>query len=382
MKKTKFLLIKSPNKIAHISVMLILLMFIVVPYSFANNNAVEHVVQQKKVTGVVKDDLGDTLIGVSVSIKGTTTGTLTNIDGEFSIEVPNEDAILVFSYVGHDTHEIKVGNQTELSIVLGAKESVLDEVVVVGYGVQKKKLVTGATVQVKGDNIEKMNTVSALGALQSQSPGVNITQSSGMPGEKHKVVIRGVGTIGNADPLYVIDGSPGGNINNLNPSDIESVDVLKDAASAAIYGSRAANGVIIVTTKTGKKGKPRITFDAYYGVQNVYRMPNILNAQEYASIMNETRLMDNLTPYNFSELVPRWTDIENGTWNGTNWLEESRNKDAAIQNYAFGISGGTEQSTYSIGLSYTSQEGVFGRPVQPQYSRYTARLNSEHLLYK
>lgn len=143
----------------------------------------------------------------------------------------------------------------------------LDEVVVIGYGVQKKKLVTGATIQVKSDDLVKMNAVSVLGALQSQSPGVNIVQESGQPGQGFKVNIRGIGTVGDSSPLYVIDGVAGGDINSLNPTDIESIDILKDAASSAIYGSRAANGVVLVTTKQGKAGKPTVTYDMYFGWQ-------------------------------------------------------------------------------------------------------------------
>ena len=271
---------------------------------------------------------------------------------------------------------------TPLKIALEEDSEMLDEVVVVGYGVQKKKLVTGATVQVKGDNIAKLNTVNALGALQSQTPGVNITQSSGMPGEGFKVTIRGLGTTGSASPLYIIDGMPGGDINNLNPTDIESIDVLKDAASAAIYGSRAANGVILVTTKQGHTGKAEISYDGYYGVQNVYRMPDVLNAQEFAMIMSEARMMDGLPDYDYASLVPDWEAIKNGTWKGTNWLDESRNENAPIQNHALNITGGTEQSVYSIGLAYTDQEGILGAPSQPEYTRYTARINSEHTLYR
>lgn len=182
---------------------------------------------------------------------------------------------------------------------------------------------TGATVQVKGDDIAKLNTVNALGALQSQTPGVSITQSSGMPGEGFKVTIRGLGTTGSSAPLYIIDGIAGGDINSLNPADIESIDVLKDAASAAIYGSRAANGVILVTTKQGRVGKAEISYDGYYGVQNVYRMPDVLNAQEYAMVMSEARMMDGLPDFDYASMVPDWDKIQSGEWKGTNWLDEA-----------------------------------------------------------
>lgn len=338
--------------------------------------------QSRTVKGTVSNASGERLIGVNILLKGTSKGTVTDAQGAFSMEVPSNDAVLIFSYIGFKAKEIQVGTQTNLSIVLDADLGNLDEVVVMGYGTQKKKLVTGATVQVKGEELRKLNTVNPLGALQSQAPGVNITQSSGMPGEGFKVVIRGLGTVGDASPLYIIDGSPGGDINSINPADIESIDVLKDAASAAIYGSRAANGVVLVTTKQGKAGKMKISIDGFYGAQNVYRMPQVLNAQQYAVIVNEARLMDGLTPYDFAADVPDWDKITNGSWKGTNWLDLSRNKNAPTQNYTLNFSGGNEQSVYSVGFGFTSQEGILGKPAQPDYERYTARINSEHTLYK
>lgn len=331
---------------------------------------------------VVAEKDGEPLIGVNLLQKGTTNGTVTDFTGHFELSLPVPCEITV-TYIGYTEQTIKVTSVTApLTIKLKENSEMLDEVVVVGYGVQKKKLVTGATVQVKGGDIAKLNTVNALGALQSQTPGVNITQTSGMPGEGFKVTIRGLGTTGSSAPLYIIDGVTGGDINNLNPTDIESIDVLKDAASAAIYGARAANGVILVTTKKGRVGKAEIAYDGYYGVQNVYRMPDLLNAQEYAMVMSEARMMDGLPDYDYASFVPNWNQIKDGTWKGTNWLEEARHKDAPMQNHALNITGGTEQSVYSIGLAYTSQEGVLGVPAVPKYSRYTARVNSEHTLYR
>ena len=196
---------------------------------------------------------GEPLIGVSVLIKGTSQGTMTDIDGNYTLKA-DEGATLVFSYVGYTTREIKVTSD-RMNVALVENAEVLDEVVVVGYGVQKKKLVTGATAQIKGEEIAKLNTTSPLQAMQGQLPGVNISSTSGQPGESMKVTIRGLGTIGNASPLYLIDGV-GGDISTLNPADIESIDVLKDAASAAIYGAQAANGVVLITTKQARKGKP------------------------------------------------------------------------------------------------------------------------------
>lgn len=372
----------SKRVFAKIIVLAILLLLICVPYAGANDNSIHDAKQGKTVTGIVTDESNEGLIGVSILAKGTKTGTVTDLDGKFSIQVSGENPVLVFSYIGYKSQEVAVGNRDNISVILKSDIGSLEEVVVVGYGVQKKKLITGATVQVKGDDVQKLNTVSVLGALQSQTPGVNITQNSGMPGEGFKVTIRGLGTVGDSSPLYIIDGSPGGDINSLNPADIESIDVLKDAASAAIYGSRAANGVVLVTTKQGKAGKMQISFDGYYGVQNVYRMPQVLNAQEYTTIVNEARLMDGLSPYDFAKDVPNWEQIQNGSWKGTNWLDLSRNKNAPTQNYALNITGGSDQAVYSLGFAYTSQEGIFGEPSPSGYERYTARINSEYTLYR
>ena len=211
--------------------------------------------QSKTISGIVAS-AGEPLMGASIAEKGTTNGTITDKDGRFTLSV-SSDAALVVSYLGYETTTVHVKGKSFLNIELSPAMNMLDEFVAIGYGVQQKKLITGATVQVKGDDIAKLNTVNTLGALQSQTPGVNITKQSGKPGEGFKVTIRGLGTIGNSAPLYIIDGVPNGDISMLSPSDIESVDVLKDAASAAIYGARAANGVILVTTKQGKKEKPR-----------------------------------------------------------------------------------------------------------------------------
>jgi len=336
---------------------------------------------RRRVTGVISDPSGEPIIGANIIVKGTTTGTVSDFDGRFDMDVP-ANSILKISYIGYVEQEIRIAAGKENYLVQLKEDSeMLDEVVVVGYGVQKKKLVTGASVQVKGEDIQKLNTVNALGALQSQTPGVNITQMSGMPGEGFKVTIRGLGTVGSSSPLYIIDGVTGGDINDLNPADIQSIDVLKDAASAAIYGARAANGVILITTKQGRIGKATVTLDAYFGLQNPYKMPDILGPQDYAMLQNEGRTNDGLDPYDFASLVPDWDRIQNG-WEGPQWLKSIRNKNAPTQNYALNISGGTEQSVYSVGVSYTSQEGIFGKPVVPDFQRITTRVNTEYILYK
>ncbi len=339
-------------------------------------------VQQKKVTGTVVSKTDNLpVVGATIVIEKTMNGTVTDINGHFSIEAKPGDILLV-SFIGFKSQQVPVGEQNSYNIVLEEDVTDLEEVVVVGYGVQKKKLVTGSTIQVDGESLQKLSTTSALGALQSQSPGVNITQSSGQPGEAYKVTIRGLGTVGNADPLYVIDGVAGGDINNLNPSDIESVDILKDAASAAIYGARAANGVVLITTKQGKSGKIQISYDAYYGIQNPYKLAPLLNAKEYMNIMNEINFNEGSAAYDFESIIPDlYTRIQNG-WEGTNWLKEIQNENAPIQNHAFNMTGGSDISNFSIGFSYSDQEGIFGSPVEPNFRRYTARINSDHIVYK
>lgn len=338
--------------------------------------------QKKQVSGKVTDTDGVPIIGANIIQTGTSHGTITDIDGVFTLDVEG-DVDLQISYIGYLSQTVNTAGKTILNVTLLEDTQSLEELVVVGYGVQRKKLITGSTVQVDGDNLTKLSTTSALGALQSQAPGVSITQSSGMPGEGFKVNIRGIGTVGDSAPLYVIDGVAGGDINSLNPSDIESIDVLKDAASAAIYGARAANGVILVTTKRAKEGKLQLTYDGWVGVQNVYKMPSLLNAKEYMSILNEARFNEGTPLIDFAAVIPnQYQQIMDGTWNGTNWLEEARNKNALTQNHAIGLLGGSDVSKFSMGFSYTEQDGIIGKPVNPHYERYTARINSEHVLLK
>lgn len=331
-------------------------------------------------TGTVLDADGEPVIGASVAPAGSKEGVTTDADGRFAINVA-EGTKLTVSFVGCKPVTVTAGQN--LQIVLMPENALLDELVVMGYGTQKKKLVTGATVQVKGDDIARLNTVDAVGALQSQTPGVNITQNNGFLGQGFKVNIRGIGTIGSSSPLVVVDGVANGSLDGLNPNDIESVDVLKDAASAAIYGARAANGVILVTTKKGKEGTNTITYDGYAGVQNIYKIPHILNATEFMAIQDEGRVMDGLQPYNWETYIPArdLQAIADGTWNGTNWLEEVRNKNAAITNHSLNFSGGSANGNYSIGLNYTFQEATMGVPgAMPDMNRYNARINSERVV--
>jgi TonB-linked SusC/RagA family outer membrane protein len=344
-------------------------------------------IAQQTVTGVVKDAGGQPMYGVTIVVQGTSAGTLTGVDGKYSLQVPTGGTTLQFSFIGYDERVEPINGRSVIDVTLAEAITGLDEVVVVGYGTQKKKLVTGATIEVKGDQITKLSTVSPMTALQNFTPGVNITKTSGEPGAGFKVNIRGVGTIGNSQPLYIVDGIPRGDINYLSPSDIESIDVLKDAASAAIYGARASNGVVMVTTKRGKANRIEVTYDGYAGVQNVYKMLPLLDGQEYLMIMNEARINSNLAPYSpaqFGNLLdPVYYDkLLSGEWSGTNWLKEMQNKNAPIQSHAINITGGNQTSVFSLGASYTSQEGIFGYPVQSKYKRFTVRLNSDHVILR
>ena len=348
-------------------------------------NSVQSVQQTKKVSGTVVDAMGP-VIGASILEKGTSNGTVTDIDGNFSLNV-QPGATLVISYIGFLTQEIAVGNQSTINVTMKEDDTQLEEVVVVGYGVQKKKLVTGATVQVKGEDIAKLNTTNALTAMQASTPGVNITQSSSQPGKGFKVNIRGVGTIGESSPLLIIDGINAGTandgLNGLNPNDIESIDVLKDAASAAIYGARAANGVILVTTKQGKAGKISVQYDGFVGWSNAYKVPAMLTAQQYKQVINETyfNTYGNLPEWN--SLVPEsiMSRVDQG-WEGTDWFKEYENKNALQFSHAVTLNGGNERSKFSMSLNYSSNEGIMGGDNASSYSRYGARINSDHVVLK
>lgn len=337
----------------------------------------------KTVTGHIVDAEGP-VIGATIQEKGNPqNGTVTDLDGNFKLNV-KDDATLVISYIGYKTQEIPIAGKNSIDVTMSAENKTLDEVVVVGYGVQKKKLVTGATVEVKGDDIEKLNTTQVLGALQSQSPGVNIAAASGQPGDGFNINIRGAGTNSSTTPLYIIDGVAGGDISSLNPADIERIDVLKDAASCAIYGARAANGVIMITTKQGKQGKIQVTYDGYIGWQNAYKMPRLLNAQQYMAIMDQVSVNNAGDVYDWSKYID--ADLlkayQDGTNSGTDWMEELRNKNAVTTSHAINIAGGSDRSRFSTGLGYQYQDGIFGGPVTSDFRRFTMRLNSEHVVYR
>ncbi|MBR0262957.1 MAG: TonB-dependent receptor [Prevotella sp.] len=334
------------------------------------------------VKGTVNDEAGEPVIGATVKVQGSQAGSITDFDGKFSVEA-GSNATLVISYVGYQTQTVKVAGKNDIVITLKEDNTTLNDVVVIGYGTMKKKLVTGATVQVKGEDIAKLNTTNALEAMQSSTPGVQITQSSSQPGKGYKVYIRGIGTTGNSTPLYVIDGVAGGNLDGINPNDIESIDVLKDAASAAIYGARAANGVILVTTKQGKAGKIELSYNGAMGWSNAYKRPQLLNAQQYMTIIDEYTFNTSGTKMDWAGYVP--ADVlsrVNSGWEGTDWWGAFENKNAVQQNHSVTLTGGTDRSKFAMSYTYTGNEGIMGAEMASYYKRHTIRINSDHVLLK
>jgi TonB-linked SusC/RagA family outer membrane protein len=335
----------------------------------------------KAISGVISDESGNTLPGVNVVVKGTTNGVISDIDGKFSINATSKD-VLQFSFIGYQQQEVIVGTNSQLAIEMIGDKKNIDEVVVIGYGIGKKKLITGANSHVSAGEMEDRHSVRIDQALQGMTSGVQITSNSGQPGSGMIIRIRGVGTVGDSNPIYIVDGVPTGDISYLNPTDIESIDVLKDAASAAIYGARAANGVVLLTTKKGKKGSTSLSYDGYYGLQNVAKKPELLDKYEYAEIQNEIYRNLNPDPSKKGYQLPfseNRADID--TIRGTNWADYMFRKDAPIQNHVISITGGNEKSNFFSAVSYINQQGIVGLNDQSFYERYNFRINSEHKLY-
>ena len=337
---------------------------------------------QGLVKGTVNDEAGEPIIGATVKVDGTSAGTITDFNGNFSVQAAS-NATLSISYVGYVPQQVNVGGRSNIAITLVEDNTTLNDVVVIGYGTMKKKLVTGATVQVKGDEIAKLNTTNALEAMQSSTPGVQITQNSSQPGKGYKVYIRGIGTTGNASPLYVIDGVAGGSLDDINPADIETIDILKDAASAAIYGARAANGVILVTTKQGKAGKVELSYNGAIGWSNAYKRPQLLNAQQYMTIMDEYNFSTTGSKMAWENYVPQdiLNKVANG-WEGTDWWGAFENKNAVQNNHSVTLTGGTDRSKFAMSYTYTGNEGIMGADKASYYKRHTVRVNSDHVLLR
>ena len=357
---------------------------------YKTNEKASHpmITNNKKITGKVTDEKNEPIIGANVVVKGSTTGTITDMDGNFTLEVPDQATLLV-SYIGYTPKEVAVKNQNNLSIMMIEDSKTIDEVVVIGYGSVKKSNLTGAVSSVKTTEIQQTPMTSIDQGLVGRASGVQVTQTSGMPGAVASIRVRGSSSLqGGNEPLYVIDGFPvysgtgfgstGGNtqisgLSTVNPSDIESIEILKDTSATAIYGARAANGVVLITTKSGKKGRDIITFESSFGVQNVAKTIDVMNAQEYAALVNEAYTNDGLdAPYNTTQLG----EIAK-LGNGTNWQDEIF-RPAMIQSYQLTFSGGDNKTTYAISGGYFDQKGVI---INSDFKRYSLRLNLDRQIF-
>ncbi len=318
----------------------------------------------KTIKGVINDEQGETIIGASVIIKGEDTGTTSDMDGRFTLEAP-EGAILVISYIGYHTQEVKVRKRSLLRVVLKEDNQLLDEVVVVGYGTVKKSDLTGAVSGVSNRQYKNQPVQRVENILQGRTPGVEVTATSGMPGASMKVRVRGTTSINkSSDPLYVIDGiiSSSG-LDGINPSDIQSMEILKDASSTAIYGSRGSNGVILITTKQGSEGKAQVTFDALVGLSTVRKQYDLLNAYEYATALNDIRGSSTISAEDLEA-------YKNGT-KGINWTD-LLTRTGITQDYRLAISGGNEKVKYLISGNVLDQEAI---TIMSDYKRYGIRAN-------
>ena len=322
-------------------------------------------------SGVIVDDQGEPVIGASVFQKGTSKGAVSDFNGEFKLQVP-EGSDITISYIGYKNVETKAA--AGMHIVMHEDNATLNELVVVGYGVQKKSVVTASIAKVGSDELAQTAPVRMDNALKGLAAGVTVTSSSGQPGAAAQIRVRGVGTINDSDPLYIVDGMPiEGGLDYVNPSDIESIEVLKDAASGAIYGARAANGVVLVTTKSGKKGKVKVNYNFSYGWQSKWRTRDVLNATEYAVMMNEGYLNAGMAapyadPYSFGK--------------GTDWQEELFNDNAPVSNHDITVSGASDKVNYYLSLGYYTQEGIIGGNYdRSNYNRLSLRSNTKYNVF-
>ncbi len=329
---------------------------------------------QTAVSGRITDKNGESLIGVTVAVKGTNTGTSSDVAGRFKVQVPSADAVLVFAYTGYQNKEVAVGNQTTLEIQLDETASLINEVVVVGYGAQKRSNISGAVSTITSEEISELPILRTEQALQGRTAGVQVTQNSGSPGSALTVRVRGTGTINNSDPLYIVDGIPVDGLDFLNPNDIESINVLKDAASSAIYGARGANGVVLITTRSGKKNQEgKIRYESYFGVQSTWKKANLLSAEQYAILSNEAHIAAGVKP------LPEFSNPA-ALGQGTDWLDALFTT-APMTSHQISMTGGSDKSTYSISGNYFNQEGIVGGD-KAAFQRYTVRVNGTHEVKK
>lgn len=362
-----------------------------VTYRVLENNVIvitpsENRLQQITINGRVTDaNTDEGLPGVSIIIKGTTIGTTTDIDGRYNLTVPEDTEVLVFSFVGMETQEVPINGRTVINVVLNPETVGLDEVVMIGYGSVRRSDLTGSVSSVRANELQETPITSIDQGLVGRAAGVMVTQTSGMPGAIASIRIRGSSSLqGGNEPLYVIDGFPvysgggfgstGGQtsfsgLSTINPADIESIEILKDASATAIYGARAANGVVLITTKSGTRGSDKVSFSANYGVQNVVRTIDVMNALQYAELVNEARVNDGMAPF-YDEAAMQ--QIRQNP-EGTDWQNEIF-RSAPNQDYQLSFSGGDEKKVYSVSLGYADQQGIIR---SSDFKRYSGRINLE-----
>ena len=328
------------------------------------------------ISGRVLNETGVPIEGASIMVSGTTVGTVTDGDGKFLIYAPDNNATLILTSVGFEEQSVPLNGRTEVIVNMKASQQVMDQIVVVGYGVQKKSVVTGAISSVKAKDLENIPSGRVEQALQGRVSGVTIAQNSGQPGSGSTIRVRGVTTFGDGgnNPLWVVDGVvvDQSGISYLNQSDIESIEVLKDAASAAIYGTRAATGVILVTTKKGKAGKLNVSYNGFYGISSPERKLDLLDASQYAAILNERSVNDGS--------APMFTDPA-GLGKGTDWQDAIFNRSAKRYSHEISLSGGSERSTFYLSFGLQDQEGIVASEIS-KYNRKSIRLNSTHKISK
>jgi len=324
---------------------------------------------QHQVSGTVTDEVTDEpLMGVNIVIEGTTIGTSSGPEGQYQLNVPSADQVLIFSFIGYQAKEVNIDGRSEVNVSLTEIELVGEDLVVVGYGTQRRRDVTGSVSRVSGERINRIATQSVDQALQGVAAGVQVTPASGAPGAGSVIRIRGVGTLGDASPLFVVDGMTTDNINFLNPNDIESVDILKDASATAIYGARGANGVILITTNRSTLERPaEFNINYYRGFQNVARTVPVTNAREYAMLANEAAAN--------AGSAPPFSDPDQ-FGEGTDW-QDAIFRTAPIQNLNVSASGGTASTSYNISGSYSSQDGIIR---ENHLDRFSLRLNNEYYI--
>lgn len=333
--------------------------------------------QSLSVRGIVKDaGTGEPLPGVNILIEGTNSGTVTGVDGSYEIEVPDANAVLMFSYVGYNTEKFTVGSNTRLDVMMVPDIKQLSEVVVVGYGVQKKVNVTGAVAALDGDLVSQKLVTQLSAALQGMAPGVTITQSTGQPGvDAGTIRIRGIGTLNDNDPLVLVDGVEA-DINDVDANDIENISILKDAAASAIYGVRAANGVVLITTKRGSKDKAKVTYSGYVGFQNPTKLPDFVGAQDFMELVNLTRTNSGAGALYTNEDIAAYDNPNRNldTYPDELWIEEVLSGSGFQQEHSLAVSGGSGNVMYRLSANYFDQDGLVKRT---NFDRLTIRLNSD-----